>query len=382
MEDEWKAGPPGLEPGASGSAGRRPRGLARLITRVTPGTSLKGLTPTTKNMLGNTMRLIIYGNEVRLRFRSPKQAEKFADAFIEAGVTDNVEKDESDEIKEEIKIVIDDGLWKYMIKDRLLDERTAKDYLNYLKKLKGEVLNSDLYERIASSTWSVKAVRVYIHYLYKAKRIDREKRNELLEDFKIKQDRSIKYRNEKAQTVVSVFRSKKLRPHEELLFKILLYSGVRFSEAFKLINEFDEDQLECNDEFCRYPLFWTRGRKRCDYVYLPRYLVDDLKKYKGAFAGRNVRTVGRKLEKKFSVKLKLFRKLFYQTCRDIASGEICDFFQSRVSRLTIGDRHYDNLVERGDRYYPSVMKKIKEVVTKVLDSLSQQEEGSAGRKEG
>ncbi len=46
-----------------------------------------------------------------------------------------------------------------------------------------------------------------------------------------------------------------------------------------MIKELSEDRLECFDEFCRYRLRWKRGRKRCDYIYFPRYLLSKILKY-------------------------------------------------------------------------------------------------------
>lgn len=83
-------------------------------------------------------------------------------------------------------MLLEDKFLDYLLKGRGLDPRTARDYLNYLKKLTGQKLDYDLYLKISSSRWMVKTVRLYIDYLRKTGRLADGEAGRLLKLFKLK----------------------------------------------------------------------------------------------------------------------------------------------------------------------------------------------------
>ncbi len=101
--------------------------------------------------------------------------------------------------------------------------------------------------------------------------------------------------------MIEILYDERLRGDRDLVFELLLYSGIMFSEAIKLINEFDEDKLECFNRLCRYGLFWMRGRKRCDWIYLPIKLVEKLRRYEGYYRGRKLHGLGRYCSGNYSI---------------------------------------------------------------------------------
>jgi len=378
----WKkcsvAGPGGFEPPTTGLGGRRQNEAieseaCEAIERLHPSFYKtvgynyvsQVLINIVREMLGG---IRIDGNRIIIEFVSLDALLKFVEFLKSLGVTIIQRR--------EIRIVVDKQFEEYLRKDRGLDERTIRDYLNYLRKIENEALDYNLYLRIAHSKWMVKAVRLYIDYLYKMERITAEEYQKLKFIFKVKQVESVKSAKIDVQQLLGVFRHPRLRPYERLLFEILLYSGVRFSEAVKLINEFDERGLECFDEFCRYPLFWSRGRKRCDWVYLPAFLVDELRRLRGAYVGKNLRTVYRNLKRKFNVDVKDYRKLFYRVCRDVSEKEVCDFYQGRISKLSTGDKYYDDLMRRADKGYKNVLAELLALVKHAGIQVDPNEAGS------
>jgi len=359
------AGPGGFEPPTTGLGGRRhdtgQEATMQFLLNGYPREVFLYL----RDLLDSraaVSRLTVEGNRLVLEFDNVEALTKFVEFLRSLGIS-NIQK-------REIRIMLDKQFEEYLRKDRQLSERTVKDYLNYLKKLENEVMDYSLYLRIAHHKWMVKAVRLYIDYLFKAEKITAEEYQKLRSIFKVKQKRSVKPIAIDEEELILVFFHENLRPHEKLLFEILLFSGVRFSEAVKLVNEFDESKLECFENHCRYALFWSRGRKRCDWIYLPMLLVEELKKYRGLFVEKNLRTLYRNLKRKFGVDVKNYRKLFYRSCREVAEKEVCDFYQSRISRLSVGDIHYDNLLSRADKDYPKIVERIKQDIVGILESMS------------
>ncbi|RLG77626.1 MAG: hypothetical protein DRO12_01805, partial [Thermoprotei archaeon] len=124
-------------------------------------------------------RIIVENNRVVIEFTSADDLSKFINFLQSLGVTNNIEK-------REVRIEYDGRFWEYLIKDRQLSEKTARDYMNYLKKLSGKTVNYDLYLEICDNKWKVKLIRIYLDYLYKVGRISWEEKERLKSIFKVK----------------------------------------------------------------------------------------------------------------------------------------------------------------------------------------------------
>jgi len=98
--------------------------------------------------------------------------------------------------------------------------------------------------------------------------------------------------------------------------------------------------------------------------------VEKLRRYEGYYRGRKLHGLGRYFEKKYGIDLKLFRKLFYRICRQVSDKKVRNFIESRISKLSTGDIHYDNLLSRTDSIYPEIVKRIEEVIDQVLTEMS------------
>jgi hypothetical protein len=70
------------------------------------------------------------------------------------------------------------------------------------------------------------------------------------------------------------------------------------------------------------------------------------------------KAVETKFRSKYGVTAKHNRKMFYRACKEVAPREVCDFIESRVKSLSVGDLHYDDQLSRADRAYPSIAEKV------------------------
>jgi len=361
-------GPPAPKTGALEGLIKGSRGAAKNWERVTPGDIQRfiNLQKTVKEWGIIMNQVIVEGTRVILEFNDSDKITKFIELLKLLGLTSNIKK-------KELVIRYDERFRDYLEKDRQLDKRTITDYMRYLKKLDNKVINYDLYLEISNNKWLVKTIRLYLDYLYKRGEISWEDYQKMKSIFKVKKNNGFNNHKVDPEDLVEVLYDERLKEPELLVFELLLYSGIRFSEVIKLVNEFNESRLECFDGFCRYSMFWIRGRKRCDYVYLPVKLVRKLRQWKGYYRGRKVHSISRYFEKKYKVDLKLFRKLFYRICRQTCEKEICDFIQSRISKLSIGDIHYDDLLSRADKEYPGIVRKIDELIDQLLSDATGEE---------
>jgi intergrase/recombinase len=65
-----------------------------------------------------------------------------------------------------------------------------------------------------------------------------------------------------------------------------------------------------------------------------------------------------KFRSKYGVTAKQYRKMFYRACKEVALREVCDFIESRVESLSVGDLHYDSQLSRADRAHSSIAEKV------------------------
>ncbi|MCX6773017.1 MAG: integrase, partial [Candidatus Micrarchaeota archaeon] len=70
--------------------------------------------------------------------------------------------------------------------------------------------------------------------------------------------------NEEVQDTVS-----KLEAHHRLAYSLLLYSGIRVSEAQYLLDRKDKLKVQQYDGFVKVTLDWSRGSKNALFAYMP-----------------------------------------------------------------------------------------------------------------
>ena len=149
----------------------------------------------------------------------------------------------------------------------------------------------------------------------------------------------------------------KLEEHHRLAYRLLLYSGIRVSEAQYLLDNKGKLKVQQHDGFVKITLDWSRGSKNALYAYMPIELYQNLGKAQQDFAGLQARIKKLKL-----VPLKYCRKWFAQKCLEAdIKPEIINFYQGRAPR-TVLLNHYVNLQVFADADYGKVMARIREVL--------------------
>jgi len=62
----------------------------------------------------------------------------------------------------------------------------------------------------------------------------------------------------------------------KILFKLLVYSGIRLREAVYLLNNFNVERVIINDTIAKYPLSLERKTKRVFYAYMPKEFTNEV----------------------------------------------------------------------------------------------------------
>ena len=149
----------------------------------------------------------------------------------------------------------------------------------------------------------------------------------------------------------------KLEEHHKLTYLLLLYSGIRVSEAQYLLDHKGELKTQEFGGFVKVTLDWSRGSKIALFAYLPIELYADIGKAQKDLAGLQAR-----IKKLNLVPLKYCRKWFAQKCLEVeVKPEVIDFYQGRAPR-TVLLNHYVNLQTFADVNYGKVVARINEVV--------------------
>jgi len=164
-----------------------------------------------------------------------------------------------------------------------VDSKTANCYINYLNKyLDGATIESidDLIEICLTVNkgwnWFAKAVRNLINYCVERRIISKGWAAELKEILKLKKDGTDTFvpSDESVKEALKVNDDERIK----LLLKLLLYSGIRITEAIKLLGEFDPNRLHFNGNVAYYDLDWKRGNKNSFKAFMPIELAKELKR--------------------------------------------------------------------------------------------------------
>ena len=300
----------------------------------------------------------IRGNELVIRSRDPKSLLQLIELLRKLGIVaqeDSVEIEVTNELVE----------WLYGISEDE-DGETPRSWLNYLKKFEGLTLDEAI--KRARNKWEKQVLKLYLRYLYENRIISEDEFLRYKMKIKISKRRRRRYKNIPSEKVRdSLLELAKYR-HHFLTYLALIYSGVRRVELWKMLKEFDGSKLYCTEEFCRYELSWIRGRKRVDFVYLPRVLMEELLKYREEIVKHREDAIEKlvtKLKKRGIDVLRTsdLRDWHYNICCDLVEYNelkinVCKLYQGR--ELGTSDEYYRFLVKKADEFYPKLMKRIAE----------------------
>ncbi|HLH86784.1 MAG TPA: integrase [Thermoplasmataceae archaeon] len=244
-------------------------------------------------------------------------------------------------------------LKKWMIQ-KGFSESYKSEITTYLKPLENRDVSSvaELREIIASSSSNMilTVTRAYINFLLE---------NEIITD-----DTAIYFRKALPsrktnvdgyvpadQDVRNAYQKIK-KEKDRILFEILAFSGIRITELVKMLKEFDPTRSITDKQISKYPLNYSRGNKRSQYVYMPSELATRLHRLY-----INKDTVSRDL-RKYGVAPKYLRKWFYNfLIMNNVPESVADFIEGRAPE-SVGSMHYLAKVKQADYWYNAILKEL------------------------
>ena len=197
------------------------------------------------------------------------------------------------------------------------------------------------------------SLRVFFNFLEELDIIDKEILNKLRKVVKIPRTGSDNY-IPSDEEILEAYR--KIKNEEtRIIFKLLAFSGIRISEASKLLSEFDKSKLMINGNIAKYPLSMLRGTKNVYYAYMPKNFALELRKIK-----ITKHAIENRLHR-LGLPAKYLRKWNYNFL--ILNGvpeSVADFIQGRAS-ITVGSMHYLAKVRQADEWYSRIVDKLLEI---------------------
>jgi intergrase/recombinase len=152
------------------------------------------------------------------------------------------------------------------------------------------------------------------------------------------------------------------------LYNLLIDSGLRLVEALKVITEFNPDNVEHVNGFCRVEVCAFRGNKQAFYGYFTEYTFKLLcqvsdKSFRAATAAHRCR-------KHKAIAPKYLRKFVFDKMVELEVPEsVADFIEGRVPKR-IGAKHYMVLRRQADKFYGKYAEYLKVLRLKAPKILS------------
>jgi len=245
-----------------------------------------------------------------------------------------------------------DSFTKWML------NKTSEDYarkmISYLDRFANQIIkdSEDLVEIIKRSTSRknmILALRNLINYCENKGIISYEFANKLKRELKCVRSRTDGYvpSDEEVMKAYQKFDDEDYK----VVFKVLMFSGLRVMEAVKFLNEFDEKRLMVDGKVAKYPLFFDREQKKSYFVYLPKEFALKLRRMDITEQGV------KKYFQRRGLPAKYLRKWNYNFL--ILNGvpeSVADFIQGRAS-ITVGSMHYLAKVRQADEWYSRIVDK-------------------------
>jgi intergrase/recombinase len=134
------------------------------------------------------------------------------------------------------------------------------------------------------------------------------------------------------------------------IYKVLVGTGCRLSEAVHLLKSFDAKRLvKVSEEVYRYHIDLQRKSKNALVVYLPKEVAGSIQNLNKHIP--HIDNVAKVFESS-GLAAKYIRKWFRQTLKKLGvDPEVIEFLQGRVSALGIGARHYTDFIPLTDEAY-------------------------------
>jgi intergrase/recombinase len=176
------------------------------------------------------------------------------------------------------------AFYDYLVNERKISERTAKQYVSAIYKPFRETRNSQ------------KAYRLFAKFLASRGVISEEFAEKVLKAVKVKRTNADVYVPTLDEVVKTLELAKEYSENVYLVYRLALESGSRLSEILRVLKEPEKDV--CDNGICYYPLSWQRGYKGVFYVFhvtplrkveITRYAIADFERRRNALAIKYVR---------------------------------------------------------------------------------------------
>ncbi|WP_244988791.1 integrase [Saccharolobus shibatae] len=138
------------------------------------------------------------------------------------------------------------------------------------------------------------------------------------------------------------------------VYNVLVSTGLRMTEILYLLNNKDKVRVVDLGDYVRIHLDLMRKSKNTLVCYLPKSVFESLKPLKAHEDTVQKAFCGSGLCEKY------LRKWFNQKARvTVKDRDLSEFLEGRISGLSIGARHYTDLIALADKEYPKVFEVIK-----------------------
>jgi len=237
--------------------------------------------------------------------------------------------------------------------------RYAKNLISYLDRyLSGKIITSPVeISRIRDNASSKKqitiAIRNLLNYCEEMDLLDEgfiAKLRKPLKSVKSNPDNYVP----NDEKVIEAYH--KINPKYKVLFRLLLFSGIRATEAIEFFKEYTKDKVEIVGNVARYPLFSIRKNKRSYFVYFPADMVDEIENGEYTRRGISNAFIRAGLPSKYLRKWNYNFLIMHNVPESVA-----DFIQGR-SPISIGSMHYLAKVKQADYWYNKIAKEILSVL--------------------
>jgi len=160
-----------------------------------------------------------------------------------------------------------------------------------------------------------------------------------------------RHRPNERQIIESLRKLWRVPEKYKVVYRLLLESGLRLTEAVRLVNEIHElyEKSENHEKYVCIPLFWERKTKN---VYVAYFLPETFNILLNNRERLKYKRVSDFCRDNGLVMPKYVRKFVFDKMVELGVPEsVADFIQGRAPR-NVGARHYANLKRLADKYYP------------------------------
>ncbi len=216
-----------------------------------------------------------------------------------------------------------------------LNLETIDDFKNLIKQVKVPVKSSTVGFRVFLNFCEDESIlnTQIIEDLRKNIKIVRPKKSNI--DIYVPSTEEIKYSISRIKKEFSI--------SHYIIFKLILETGMRYTETVKLIENFNENNVEVNEDkgICVYSNFYLRGHKKSFYLFFTIRTYELIKTHLSILKKITFNNLPKQISKqKDIISLKYLRKYqFNLLIENEVSFEVANFIQGRSSN-DVGINHY------------------------------------------